>query len=175
MTFSQTSLCNFDEVIVNTQLDRFGRLREYYKLCDEKIIDSVIEIYYEAPTKPVDFKIVYREKEDTNDYLDFYSHHEYGIWIPIIFKGYSLMSIDKIREYRCLMRQKYQDAPKDIHYFIQLMENNGEEFRPQRQLNFFSSYDTFTRRIMNITIRWSFERVRARFDAVHKKKVAQSS
>ena len=39
MTLNQTDLYNFDEVLANTRIDKFGRLREYYKLQDGKVVD----------------------------------------------------------------------------------------------------------------------------------------
>ncbi|EGJ71699.1 hypothetical protein Bcop_1505 [Bacteroides coprosuis DSM 18011] len=159
MTLNQTDLYNFDEVLANTRIDKFGRLREYYKLQDGKVVDFSLELFYEPPTQPNDLRIIYYEDEYGNDKYEVYCQNTRDGWHPIP-KNLNSISADKLKEYKRIFKEKYHKIPSDIYHFINLMQKSGEEFNSSRQLNFFSIKDVICKQISNITIRWSFERFR---------------
>ena len=160
MKASQTDLYNFDEVIANTQLDKYGRLRECYHIKNCEVVGFSLEIFYRAPTRVVDYRIVYHEDEDGEDYYEVYYLHPYKSWLRTYNYGLHLMSIDTMRQYKKIFRYKYHTAPTELHHFIGLMNSCGEEFKPKQQLNFFTVYDPTQTYTTNVTIRWSFERFR---------------
>ena len=164
MNTSQTDLCNFDEVIANTQLDKYGRLRECYHIKNCEVVNFSLEIFYRAPTRPVDYRIVYHEDENGEEYYEVFYLHPYKSWLRTYNYGIHLMSIDTMRCYKTIFRTKYQNAPSQLSYFIYLMNSCGESFNPKQQLNFFTVYDATRTYKTNITIRWSFERFKKKME-----------
>ena len=163
-----SDLHNFDEVIANTQLDKYGRLRACYHIQKCQVVDFSLEIYYRAPTRSFDYRICYQEDEQGEEFYEIYYLHPHRSWLRTYNYGVHLMSIDTMQQYKRIFRQLYRRVPQDLFYFIELMQRCGEEFDPKQQLNFFTHYDPSQTYKTNITIRWSFERFKKKMEDLAK-------